>query len=132
MPLSFTPQKGFGEGAKPGQWVGTTEGEIIYTAVVRGERFKPRRFLVTTCRNGKSATALCVGQVFIGNDNAGASIEPVDLEALGNPQAFDTGVNLRWVESGVYVTILAKLGGAPMEGTDSIALTITMLGYLDR
>ena len=91
--------------------------------------FQPRRLLFTTARTGPSATGLVTGQLFVGVDLNQAAIQPVDLEALGAPTAFDTGLSLMQAPPGVIVQIISTVFPGPT-GSDTITASSTFLGHI--
>lgn len=90
--------------------------------------YQAERLMATTVRTGATATARCVGQIFVGVDLNQAQLQGVDLEALGAPTAFDTRMQLMQAPPGVAISILASLFGSAPTGTDTIALTMFFLG----
>lgn len=124
VPLPLTPINA------GGTWsVATTTGQITFQGQLQ-KPYKSKRLIATTQRVGASATALVLGQIFVGVDLNQAQLFPVDLEGLGAPTAFDTGMSLMQAPPGVIVSILASLGGTPPTGTDSIFLSMFFLGHI--
>lgn len=124
VPLPLTPVNA------GGVWsVATTTGTITFQGQLQ-KPFKSKRLLATTQRVGASATALVLGQIFVGVDLNQATIQPADLEALGAPTAFDTGMSLMQAPPGVILQIIATLGGTPPTGTDSIFASLMFLGHI--
>lgn len=124
VPLPLTPINA------GGVWsVATTLGQITYQGQLQ-KPYKSKRLIATSQRVGASATALLLGQIFVGVDLNQAQLFPVDLEGLGAPTAFDTGMSLMQAPPGVIVSILASLGGTPPTGTDSIFLSMFFLGHI--
>src|SRR5271155_372084 len=124
VPLPLTPINA------GGVWsVATTTGQITFQGQLQ-KPYKSKRLIATTQRVGASATALTLGQIFVGVDLNQAQLFPVDLEGLGAPTAFDTGMSLMQAPPGVIVSILASLGGTPPTGTDSIFLSMFFLGHI--
>jgi len=113
-----------------GIWsVATTLGTIQYTGQLQ-KPFKSKRLIATTQRVGATSSAIVQGLIFVGVDLNMAQITPVDLEGLGAPTAFDTGMSLMQAPPGVVVQILASLGGIPPSGLDSIFLSMFFLGHI--
>lgn len=90
--------------------------------------YRAERLMASTVRTGATATARCVGQIFVGVDLNQAQLQSIDLEALGAPTAFDTRMQLMQAPPGVAISILASLFGAAPGGADTIALTMFFLG----
>ena len=111
-------------------------GGGIFTAAINAITYEGRlqkpyqaeRLMASTVRTGASATARCLGQIFVGVDLNQAQLQGVDLEALGAPTAFDTRMKLMQAPPGVAISILATLFGAALAGADTIALTMFFLG----
>lgn len=124
VPLPLTPINA------GGVWsVATTVGQITFQGQLQ-KPYKSKRLIATTQRVGASATALVLGQIFVGVDLNQAQLFPVDLEGLGAPTAFDTGMSLMQAPPGVIISILASLGGVAPTGTDSIFLAMFFLGHI--
>lgn len=103
----------------------------VSTITYEGKLQKPyqaERLMASTVRTGASATARCIGQIFVGVDLNQAQLQGVDLEALGAPTAFDTRMRLMQAPPGVAISILASLFGSAPTGTDTIGLTMFFLG----
>lgn len=110
---------------------GGTFSSTVSTITYEGKLQKPyraERLMASTVRTGASATARCVGQLFVGVDLNQAQLQGVDLEALGAPTAFDTRMQLMQAPPGVAISILASLFGSAPTGSDTIALTMFFLG----
>ena len=90
--------------------------------------YQAQRLLASTVRTGATATARCLGQIFVGVDLNQAQLQGVDLEVLGAPTAFDTRMRLMQAPPGVAISILGTLFGSAPTGTDTIALTMFFLG----
>jgi hypothetical protein len=91
--------------------------------------FQSRRLLFTTARSGPTAIGLVTGQIFVGVDLNQAAIQPVDLEALGAPTAFDTGLSLMQAPPGVIVQIISSIQPSPT-GSDSVTASASFLGHI--
>jgi len=128
VPLPLNAINNTGPGGT-GIWTGGFGGQITFQGQLQ-KPFKSKRLLATTQRVGASATALTLGQIFVGVDLNQAQLFSVDLEALGAPTAFDTGMSLMQAPPGVIVSILAILGGVAPTGTDSITLAMAFLGHI--
>lgn len=90
--------------------------------------YRAERLLASTVRTGATATARCIGQIFVGVDLNQAQLQGVDVEVLGAPTAFDTRMELMQAPPGVAISVLTTLFGAAPTGTDTIALTMFFLG----
>lgn len=91
--------------------------------------YRAERLIATTVRTGPTATPRCLGQIFVGVDLNQAQIQPIDLEALGAPTAFDTRMQLMQAPPGVVITLLTSLfPGGILTAPDSIALAMFFLG----
>jgi hypothetical protein len=110
---------------------GGTFSATVASITYEGKLQKPyraERLMASTVRTGASATARCVGQIFVGVDLNQAQLQAIDLEALGAPTAFDTRMQLMQAPPGVAISILASLFGGAPTGADTIALTMFFLG----
>ncbi len=90
--------------------------------------YRAERLMASTVRTGATATARCLGQIFVGVDLNQAQLQGVDLEVLGAPTAFDTRMKLMQAPLGVSISILVTLFGSVPSGSDAIALTMFFLG----
>jgi hypothetical protein len=123
VPLTMT--------GNPGQTFGG--GALVSQITYAGQLQKPfasRRLLYTTSRVGASAIGLITGQIFVGVDLNQAAIQGVDLEALGAPTAFDTGLSLMQAPPGVIVQIIAVVSPAPTSTSDTITTSASFLGHI--
>ena len=102
-------------------------GSITYEGKLQ-KPFQAERLLASTVRTGATATARCIGQIFVGVDLNQAQLQGVDVEVLGAPTAFDTRMRLMQAPPGVAISVLVTLFGGAPTGTDSIALTMFFLG----
>lgn len=122
VPLTMlgAPSNTFGSGAAGNQitWSGQLQ-----------KPFQSRRLLFTTARTGPTATGLVTGQIFVGVDLNQAAIQPVDLEALGAPTAFDTGLSLMQAPPGVIVQIISSISTTPT-APDNVVCSASFLGHI--
>lgn len=102
-------------------------GAITYEGKLQ-KPYRAERLMASTVRTGATATARCLGQIFVGVDLNQAQLQGVDVEVLGAPTAFDTRMKLMQAPPGVSISILVTLFGTPPSGSDSIALTMFFLG----
>lgn len=128
VPLPLNAINNAGPGGT-GVWTGGFGSQITFQGQIQ-KPYKAKRLLATTQRVGTTASALTLGQIFVGVDLNQAQLFSVDLEALGAPTAFDTGMSLMQAPPGVIISILAILGGTAPAGTDSITLALAFLGHI--
>jgi hypothetical protein len=121
VPLTMMPS--------PGTFGGTAAvGNITFQGQLQ-KPFQSRRLLFTTARTGPTATGLITGQIFVGVDLNQAAIQPVDLEALGAPTAFDTGLSLMQAPPGVIVQIISSISTTP-SSPDNVVASASFLGHI--
>lgn len=122
VPLTMlgSPSSTFGSGA--------AGGAITWSGQLQ-KPFQSRRLLFTTARTGPTATGLITGQIFVGVDLNQAAIQPVDLEALGAPTAFDTGLSLMQAPPGVIVQIISTISTTPTS-PDNVVCSASFLGHI--
>ncbi len=89
--------------------------------------FRGERLLVTSVRTGASSVARILGQPFVGTDLALLDINPIDIEQLGNPQAFGVRLTMKPAQPGVFIRIVCTLSSA-LAGTDTIFASVQLLG----
>jgi hypothetical protein len=124
VPMNLTPL------SQGGVWsVAAGLGPINFTGQLQ-KPFKGNRLVVTSQRVGATATALLLGQMFVGVDLNQATVSPFDIEAFGAPTSFDMRLQLMQAPPGVVFQMLVSLGGAPPGGTDSIFASITVKGHV--
>jgi|HubBroStandDraft_5_1064220.scaffolds.fasta_scaffold21679_2 hypothetical protein len=128
VPLPMNAINNAGPGGT-GVWTAGFGSQITFQGQIQ-KPYKAKRLLATTQRVGTTATALMLGQIFVGVDLNQAQLFSVDLEALGAPTAFDTGMSLMQAPPGVIISILAILGGTAPTGTDSITGALAFLGHI--
>jgi hypothetical protein len=112
----------------PGNQFAAGTGNITWSGQLQ-KPFQSRRLLFTTARSGASAIGLVTGQIFVGVDLNQAAIQPVDLEALGAPTAFDTGLSLMQAPPGVIVQIISSIFPVPTGG-DTVTCSASFLGHI--
>jgi hypothetical protein len=126
MPLLAINQTGAGG---TGVWNAAASGQITFQGQLQ-KPFKGRRLVATTQRVGATATAILLGQMFVGVDLNQATIQAFDVEAYGAPTSFDMDLNLMQAPPGVIFSLLVSLGGAAPTGTDSITAAISIKGHI--
>lgn len=89
--------------------------------------FRGERLLVTTVRTGTSATGRILGQIFVGSDLAALDVPPIDIEQLGQANAFGVRLTMKPAQPGVFIRIVCSLSSA-LAGTDTIFTSIQLLG----
>jgi len=89
--------------------------------------FRGERFLIRVVRTGTTATGTILAQLFVGTDLAMLDVAPVDLEALGDPQAFGVRLTMKPAQPGVFIRALCTLDTV-LVGTDTIKVTLQLLG----
>lgn len=89
--------------------------------------FRGERFLIRVVRTGTTATGTILSQLFVGTDLAMLDVAPVDLESLGNPQAFGVRLTMKPAQPGVFIRALCTLDTV-IAGADTIKVTLQLLG----
>lgn len=89
--------------------------------------FRGERVLVSTVRTGTTAVGRILGQIFVGSDLAQLDVPPLDIEQIGNPNAFGVRLTMKPAQPGVFIRIVTSLSSA-LAGTDTIFCTVTLLG----
>lgn len=89
--------------------------------------FRGERLLVTTVRTGTSAVGRILGQIFVGSDLAALDVPPVDIEQLGQANAFGVRLTMKPAQPGVFIRIVCSLSSA-LTTTDTIFTSIQLLG----
>jgi hypothetical protein len=126
MPLIAINQTG---PAGTGVWSATAVGLVTFQGQLQ-KPFKGERLVATSQRIGASATALLLGQMFVGVDLNQATIQSFDVEAYGAPTSFDMGMSLMQAPPGVIFSMLVTLGGAPPTNADTITLALSIKGRI--
>lgn len=89
--------------------------------------FRGERLLVTTVRTGATAVGRILGQMFVGSDLAALDVPPIDIEQIGNPQAFGVRLTMKPAQPGVFIRIVCALSSA-LAGADTIFTSVQLLG----
>lgn len=89
--------------------------------------FRGERWLLSVVRTGTSATGRILAQIFVGTDLAQLDVAPIDLEQLGDPNAFGVRLTMKPAQPGVFIRAVSSLSGA-LTGTDTIFVSLTLLG----
>lgn len=89
--------------------------------------FRGERFLIRVVRTGTTATGTIQAQIFVGTDLAMLDVAPIDLEALGNPQAFGVRLTMKPAQPGVFIRALCTLDTV-LTTTDNIRVSLQLLG----
>lgn len=89
--------------------------------------FRGERFLMRVVRTGTTATGTILAQLFVGTDLAMLDVAPVDLESLGNPQAFGVRLTMKPAQPGVFIRALCTLDTV-LTTTDTIKVSLQLLG----
>jgi len=89
--------------------------------------FRGERLLVTSVRAGTTAVGRILGQIFVGSDLAALDVPPVDIEQIGNPQAFGVRLTMKPAQPGVFIRIVCSLSSA-LTTTDTIFASVQLLG----
>jgi hypothetical protein len=89
--------------------------------------FRGERFLIRVVRTGTTATGTILAQLFVGTDLAMLDVAPVDLESLGNPQAFGVRLTMKPAQPGVFIRALCTLDTV-LTSSDTIKVSLQLLG----
>lgn len=89
--------------------------------------FRGERFLIRVVRTGTSAVGTLLGLVFVGTDLSQLDINRLDIESLGDPNAFGVRLTMKPAQPGVKIRVDTILGTA-LTGTDTINVTMQLLG----
>lgn len=89
--------------------------------------FRGERFLMRVVRTGTTATGTILAQLFVGTDLAMLDVQPVDLESLGDPQAFGVRLTMKPAQPGVFIRALCTLDTV-LTTTDTIKVSLQLLG----
>ncbi len=89
--------------------------------------FRGERFLIRVVRTGTSAVGTLLGLVFVGTDLSQLDINRLDIESLGDPNAFGVRLTMKPAQPGVKIRVDTILGTA-LAGTDTINVTMQLLG----
>jgi hypothetical protein len=110
-------------------------GSVTFSATVttftfEGQIQKPfrgERWLVTTTRTGTSATGRLLSQIFVGTDLMQLDVPSIDLEQIGDPNAFGVRLAMKPAQPGVFIRAVTAISTA-LAGTDTIFATVQLLG----
>lgn len=89
--------------------------------------FRGERWLVTTVRTGTSAVGRLLSQIFVGTDLMQLDVPSLDLEQIGDPNAFGVRLAMKPAQPGVFIRAVTALSAA-LSGTDTIFATVQLLG----
>lgn len=99
---------------------------IIFAGAIQ-KPFRGERILVSVVRTGASATGRILALMFIGTDLQQADINGVDVEQLGNPNAFGVRLTMSPAQPGVLIRLSCTLS-TPLAGADTIQANMQILG----
>lgn len=105
----------------------TAARQAITFSTIPQKPFRLERLLVNVTRTGTSATGRVLGKIFSGTDLQQASIQDLDLESLGQPNAFGVRLTGKPAQPGVELSIVTRLS-SPLTGTDTIYFNVQILG----
>ncbi len=105
----------------------TAARQSIVFSTIPQKPFRLERLLVTVVRTGTTATGRVLGKIFSGTDLQQASIQDLDLESLGQPNAFGVRLTGKPAQPGVELSVVTRLSSA-LAGTDTIFFNIQILG----
>lgn len=89
--------------------------------------FRGERILVSTVRTGATAVGRLVAQVFVGTDLQQLDVAGIDIEQVGDPNAFGVRLAMKPAQPGVFIRLVTTLT-VPLTAPDTIAATIQILG----
>lgn len=89
--------------------------------------FRGERWLVSVIRTGASAVGRIRGQIFVGADLAQLDVAPVDMELLGQANAFGVRLTMKPAQPGVFIRVVTALS-VPLAGADTISVEMMLLG----
>jgi len=118
-PLPFIPQANNG-------LFSATFPSIIYQGTLQ-KPFRGERWIASVVRTGATATGLLLAQLFVGTSLQQADIVGVDIQQLGNPQAFGVRMAAFQATPGVLIRLPITVSTAPT-GTDTIFLSLFCMG----
>ena len=91
--------------------------------------FRGERLLVSTVRTGTSAVGRLISQLFVGTDLQQLDVPGFDAEQVGTPNAFGVRLTMKPAQPGVFIRLVTTLS-TPIAGTDTIFVSVTLLGRL--
>lgn len=89
--------------------------------------FRGERLLVSTVRDGTTATGILLAQLYVGTDLQQLDVNQFDLEQIGAPGAFGVRLALKPAQPGVLIRIPVTLSVA-LTTTDTIQCSVQLLG----
>jgi len=89
--------------------------------------FRGERLLVSTVRDGTTATGIILGQLFVGTDMQQLDVQSFDLEQIGAPGAFGVRLSMKPAQPGVIISIPTTLS-VVLTSTDTIQCSVQLLG----
>jgi hypothetical protein len=89
--------------------------------------FRGERWLISVVRTGASAVGRIRGQIFVGADLAQLDVAPVDMELLGQANAFGVRLTMKPAQPGVFLRVVTTLS-VPLAGADTIQVEMMLLG----
>lgn len=89
--------------------------------------FRGERLLVSTVRDGATATGIILAQLFVGTDMQQLDVQQFDLEQVGAPGAFGVRLSMKPAQPGVIITIPTTLS-VVLTTTDTIQCSVQLLG----
>lgn len=118
-PLPFIPLQNNGV-------FSATVPSIIFQGQIQ-KPFRGERWIATSTRTGATAIGRLLAQLFVGTSLQQADITGIDIEAIGNPQAFGVRMAMFQASPGVLVRLPITVSTSPT-GTDTIALFLFCMG----
>ena len=89
--------------------------------------FRGERLLVSTVRDGTTATGIILAQLFVGTDMQHLDVQSFDLEQVGAPGAFGVRLSMKPAQPGVIISIPTTLS-VVLTSTDTIQCSVQLLG----
>lgn len=119
-------------GLKPDGSGGTfsaTSGNLITWIGKLQKPYRAERLLVSVARTGTTATGRLLGQFFVGVDLNQATIDPLDIEVFGAPNAFGTRLTLLQAPPGVEITVPVVISVIPTT-PDTVFAAVAFAGRI--
>lgn len=108
----------------------STQPTITFQGAIQ-KPYKARRFLYQQAASGgNAASAIVLGQIFVGTDLQQAQLQPIPLAVLGAPTLFDGYMSLMQATPGVIVSILCSLAGTGIGDTSTLTVVMFWLGHV--
>lgn len=120
-PLGLAPDNATGE-------FDATTAQIIFTGRLQ-KPFRAERVLARVVRTGATATGTLLAQIFVGTDLQQASIRGVNVENIGDPNAFGVRTTMAPAQPGVDISFVVRPTVVP-GGTDTIVLDMELIGRI--